>query len=180
MDRSVEGYELACSSEIRPSGVGVKVFVRIPGEPWDDDAARRFGGYGGELLEVAQTLIAERDPDGPGIRRGFREEFCLWFREAGLDPVFVEEIPNEYCPRPCCMHRPWFVVTSRIGHIKIGWRKRVVHLEWTRSMATESASVLFPAENVTKLDHTIHAWSGEKVVEYLGVLKADAERQKEG
>ena len=75
--------------------------------------------------------------------------------------IFVEEIPNGYCSSYCCKHLPWFIVTTNKGRIKIGWRKRVINIDWSDSIIEEDADTLFPNEDVTKFDKTIHAWGYE-------------------
>lgn len=84
--------------------------------------------------------------------------------------IFVEEIENGYCSDYCCKHLPWFVVTTVKGRIKIGWRKRVINITWDESTIEETAENLFPDEDVTKFDKTIHAWGYEKAKEYIDLL----------
>ena len=90
----------------------------------------------------------------------------------GSRNIYVEEIPNGYCSDYCCKHLPWFIVTTNKGRIKIGWRKRVIHLEWTDTIIKEDAETLFPSKDVTKYDKVIHAWGYEKAKEYLNKLLA--------
>ena len=86
------------------------------------------------------------------------------------DPVFVEEIPNGYCDRYCCRHLPWFVVTTNVGRITIGHRKRVISIDWGGTVGTLSAQELFPDEDVTKHDKMIHAWSIEDAKRYVATI----------
>ena len=88
--------------------------------------------------------------------------------------ILVEEIPNGYCHDWCCRHLPWFVVTTEIGRFKIGWRKRVINIEWEETRVTKTASELFPDDDVTKSGRTIHAWSLEDAKRYVQtILDAD-------
>lgn len=84
--------------------------------------------------------------------------------------VFIKAIPNGYCSRACCEHLPWLQVTTALGVITLGWRKRVIVIDWTDSVLTTTAQELFPEEDVTKQGKLIHAWSYEKAREYLGVI----------
>lgn len=84
-------------------------------------------------------------------------------------PIYVTEIPNGYCHDACCEHLPWFVVTTKIGPIKIGWRKSVISIDWSETKAPD-AEILFPKEDVTKHGQLIHAWGYEKAKEYISVL----------
>lgn len=88
----------------------------------------------------------------------------------GNREIFIEEIPNGYCSRYCCKHLPWFIITTNKGRIKIGWRKRVIHIEWTDTIIKENAEKMFPNEDVTRFDKVIHAWGPEKAKEYINLL----------
>lgn len=61
-------------------------------------------------------------------------------------------------------------MTTPIGHIKIGWRKRVVVIDWSETIVKENADDLFPDEDVTKVGKLIHAWGVKKATEYVGKL----------
>lgn len=87
---------------------------------------------------------------------------------------FVEEIPNGYCPDYCCKHLPWFIVTTQVGLIKIGWRKRVIEIDWSETHRTKSSHELFASEDVTKGEREIHAWSYEKARDYIeAIIRSD-------
>ncbi len=86
--------------------------------------------------------------------------------------IYVEEIPNEYCSGACCVNRPWLIVTTPMGRIKIGPRKRVISISWEDSLIKQTAQELFPGEDVTKDGRTIHAWGIDKAREYVGRLLA--------
>lgn len=87
-------------------------------------------------------------------------------------PIFVEELPNGYCSDWCCTHLPWFKVTTTKGHITVGWRKRVLNIDWAALREPKHADELFAYEDVTKGKHSIHAWSLEKAREYITKLLA--------
>ena len=88
------------------------------------------------------------------------------------DKVFVEEIPNGYCSDWCCRHLPWFVVTTEVGRFKIGWRERVINIDWSETVGTKKAGDLFAGENVTKGDKYIHAWSLGDAKRYITDIMA--------
>jgi hypothetical protein len=93
-----------------------------------------------------------------------RDELLAGF---GSDAIFVEEIPNGYCPDYCCAHLKWFIVTTKLGRIKIGWRKRVINIDWSETQGTKTSEELFPSENVTKETRLIHAYGGDKARDYV-------------
>lgn len=70
---------------------------------------------------------------------------------------------------------PWFLVTTPDGDIKIGYRKRVIHIEWmnnykpfTETFENESVTKCFQAQEVQRF---IHAWTLDKAMEYLRKAK---------
>jgi len=92
---------------------------------------------------------------------------------------------------------PWFELRTRRGNIVIGWRKRVIQLDWSDVLSREldrltcgirdwsnrqrvkestharlDADRLFASENVTKGGSLIHAWGPEKATEYLKKLRS--------
>lgn len=85
----------------------------------------------------------------------------------GLGAIFIEEIPNGYCSDWCCEHLPWFIATTKIGRIKIGWRKSVINIDWSDTLNPYTAEELFKDEDVTKGEKFIHAWSTEKAGSYI-------------
>ena len=87
---------------------------------------------------------------------------------------FVEEIPNGYCSQYCCKHLPWFIVTTQVGRVKIGWRKRVIQIDWSETRNTKNSEELFAKEDVTKEAKMIHAWSYEDAKRYLEAIIASA------
>lgn len=183
---SVEGYELGYSEE-GSSGAfgsyGIKVFVK-QARPFRDEDSAVFYEPARMILNGLRTNIAKADLRGLAERQQSREKFIAIFAAAGLSPVFVEEIQNGYCSDPCCLNRPWFVVTSSIGHIKIGWRKSVINIDWSRSIVKTAGKDLFPSENVTRGEagepdpQTIHAWGYDKATDYLARIRLAAEEGK--
>jgi hypothetical protein len=95
-----------------------------------------------------------------------------WFTEL-LDQAIgytkLIAIPNGYSSR---FNRPWFLVHTPFGPIKIGWRKRVISIHWDKAegLADRDGDQLFADEQVTKGRHMVHAWGREKAIEYLRKL----------
>ena len=84
-----------------------------------------------------------------------------------LGDCYIES-PNEYYRSE--YSEPWYIFYTSKGPLKVGWRKRVIHLDWSGFPAKMSASELFPSEDVTKGPHYIHAWGFEKLERYVKVL----------
>lgn len=82
--------------------------------------------------------------------------------------IYIDFILNEY--NPTNVHDPWLIVTTSKGRIKIGWRKRVISIDWSGSAIQHRANDLFKGEEVTKDEKLIHAWGIEKAQEYINAL----------
>ena len=103
---------------------------------------------------------------------------------AGAKSIRYKLIPNEYCSRECCSNRPWFMFHTPIGDIKIGWRKRVISIQWQDSYPEFDLSI-FDSEDVTKCIgkndvepgspvssyREIHAHNIDKMYEYLRLAR---------
>jgi hypothetical protein len=100
----------------------------------------------------------------------YEQEFRELLGKAGFDIVAMQSMPNEYCPCEVCA--PWFNVETPYGCIKIGWRKRVINIDWSGITEAGFASdneilALFVGEDITKGTNYIHAWGWEKAQDYL-------------
>ena len=86
-----------------------------------------------------------------------------------------ELLPNGYYKD--APHIPWFLYHTPDGDIIVGWRKRVISLEWQENFKAFDFEKLFSSENATKWQKNgkrgIHACGEDKAAEYLWkVLKA--------
>ena len=150
---------------------GIKIFMSAhPRMPDMQKIARTANGYKAmELLEY--ELLKEvyaNDPEAQKHAQEQRErltQHCF-----GDQPVFVEDLPNGYCRQGCCAHLPWFKVTTAVGPIVIGWRKRVINIDWSETKGTKTAEELFPKEDTTKETRLIHAWTYEKARAYTDAI----------
>lgn len=97
-----------------------------------------------------------------------RRMMSLVYRDADYQ---FELLPNGYCNQDCCSHIPWFLFHTIDGDIIMGWRKRVISIEWQENYKSFDMNELFSTEDVTKWESDgkrgIHAWSNEKAYEYL-------------
>jgi hypothetical protein len=58
---------------------------------------------------------------------------------------------------------PWWLVRVPNGLIEIGWRKRVISIDWTET----DVRSLVTSDDVTKSETKVHAWSMENALTYL-------------
>lgn len=84
-----------------------------------------------------------------------------------LHEIDFRAIPNQYDDWEG--YKPWFIVTTPDGKIKIGWRKRVINIEWLDDY--KQFSEQFKDEDTTcdfnYQERYIHAWGKDKCIEYL-------------
>lgn len=82
-----------------------------------------------------------------------------------------ELLPNGYCNQECCSDIPWFLFHTIDGDIIMGWRKRVISIEWQKNYKPFDMKELFGEEDVTKWEDDgkrgIHAWGSTKAYIYL-------------
>lgn len=80
-------------------------------------------------------------------------------------------LPNGYCNLECCINIPWFMFHTPDGDIKMGWRKRVIFIEWQENYKSFDFNKLFGQEDVTKWSEKgkcgIHAWGRDVCFDYL-------------
>lgn len=157
-----------------------------PKEEWERSIEKNEHGWLSEMDGITDSyIIQEGDELFINVWRFFhgecnrryrhtREEsrFRELFLGAGFQVENMISLPNEYCPCEFCA--PWFNVVTDFGTIKIGWRKRVINIDWSnlhpRYRKWHIISI-FEEEDVTKGHSSIHAWGMEKAGEYLKRLR---------
>lgn len=188
----LEGYELAYSEErMGRESFGMKLYVMRPPAtvariaaldrtPRPDGSltprersSTLFYDVGREVMEKLEMQSAELDPAVGAQANLTAAELTACFVKAGLGPIFVERIPNKYWgpADPMSLRHPWLLVTTRLGHFEIGWRKRVINIDWSRTTIGKRPD-LFLDQGVTVGDTYVHAYGYEKAGEYLARLGA--------
>jgi hypothetical protein len=168
VEQSLEGYVEGCSwGRAGPDGTfGVKIFVKMTRH--FDRETDDVSAHAEAILELLQKNTVLKDPSLPtqqaSVEAGYRALFET--------PIFLRRIPNQYCHLPCCLHIPWAEVTTPIGLFTVGRRKRVISIDWSQTLVSQTAEELFPEEKVTKDGCLIHAWSHEKAKEYIQAIHA--------
>ena len=70
---------------------------------------------------------------------------------------------------------PWFLFHTPDGDIIMGWRKRVISIEWQENYKAFDFNTLFAKEDVTKWyrggKRGIHAWGESKAYDYLKMVR---------
>lgn len=108
------------------------------------------------------------------------EQARALFVLAGIEVQSIHRIENKYWPESYIELRsksPWWLAQTPVGLIQIGWRKRVISINWENT----SVRQVVTADDVTKDDTGVHAWSYIKALEYLTTLRgAFPERASQG
>ena len=105
-----------------------------------------------------------------------QEQFQTAFKLAGAWPATFEPIENEYAPGATLYYTNWFIVTTPLAQFKVGWRKRVIHLE-VLDPEIDIAS-LFPDEKTTKWYDGIHCWGLLTLSEYVSEISSQLLERK--
>lgn len=93
---------------------------------------------------------------------------------AAIEPVAVYELANKYWP-DCDAYaqlrrdNPWWLVLTTAGPVVIGWRKRVISINWEGT--TVRGKMTADDQTTSELDYC-HAWTYAKAVEYLSTLQS--------
>lgn len=94
-----------------------------------------------------------------------REVFTKAFLNAGIEGNF-KAIPNGYNSDE--FYDPWFEVKTPFGVFTVGWRRRVISLEWENISIDMS---IFSEEDVTKWESGIHVYGTENLTRYLKMIR---------
>jgi hypothetical protein len=106
-----------------------------------------------------------------------KDEAVALFTLAGFTVTKTWALENQYWPNHpnyCDLRTPWWLVRTEIGLIEIGWRKRVISIDWSD---TPIKMNIPEADSWVTHDETYtHAHGAAKALEYLTLLKAAAQR----
>lgn len=107
-----------------------------------------------------------------------REEMMALFLLAGVEVLGAWELANQYWPSVEAyavtrMNSPWWLVRTKAGLVEIGWRKRVISINWFDTPIRKEVTT----DSVTKGETDVHAWSEAKAVEYLTVLGREINKE---
>ena len=139
--------------------------------PRDADVPIRASN-GGEITGMgfgAMGTVLTDDYRPEHSDRSKWELFESMFKMARIPVLAHYELVNPYWPRSytnTVLENPWWLVKTPVGLIKIGWRKRVISIDWSdtpiRAIVTD--------DDTTKEENMVHAWTELKAIEYLQAL----------
>lgn len=107
----------------------------------------------------------------------FAEKIKAVVEEAGYKIEEIQCFKNQYWNSVTA--NPWLHVKTDLGVLEIGERKHVIHLDWRLADGINvDGTLYFESEDVTKDKTLIHAWSRDKLVEYLRTLREFPRRDR--
>lgn len=150
---------------------------------WEKGIVNNEWGWLAERDGVTNTYVIQDGDEGffnvgtyfhracnrADLEATYRERFRKVFEAAGFDNVKLTATTNRYSQGD--HDAPWYNVDTGNGKILIGWRKRVINIDWSK-MKVKGAAELFQDEEVTKNPSSIHAWGWDKATEYLSRLRS--------
>lgn len=147
----------------------VKLYINgeLPGSISDEDIYDIFYNVLPKVNVKIQDKLMSKDIE---LLKMFEDEIKELENLFDGKAIYTKQIENKYSDPGSLKFRKWLEVTTRKGIIVIGWRKRVINIDWSRSDIKNTAHDLFPDENVTKGDYYIHARGINKAKEYIDVL----------
>lgn len=113
--------------------------------------------------------LVEEEPKAKKMKPWIDEERVRgMFVLAGIEIQSIHQLENKYWPDHADYDdirraSPWFLVQTKYGLIELGWRKRVMVINWEDTNMDADITV----DQTTKTLRMVHAWSYPKAVEYL-------------
>lgn len=107
------------------------------------------------------------------------QEMRAVFLLAGFEILDFERIENQYWPdvpdyAESRAKSPWWIVRTEYGKIRLGDRKRVCRIEWSRIGLVKADTLT--KDDTTTFDYGIDAWTRAKIVEYLTQLREELQQ----
>lgn len=109
-----------------------------------------------------EVCVQTRHKDDKKNKEEEKEKLLSLFKLAGIKVACHWNIENGYGGDAA----DWLLVRTEIGLIEIGWRKRVISIDWS-----DTGIQYFIEDDVTKNEHSCHAWNYENAIKYLKGLK---------
>lgn len=120
----------------------------------------------GDQAEFHKLKFVHGDCQRRQKNRYWKNELKRAFVQAGYQKVSFTTKPSGYHSG----YPDWYDVTTEIGVVEIGSRKRVVHIGVQNVLHAARLDILFKKEDVAKTERYVHAWDKDKVVEYLRAI----------
>lgn len=128
--------------------------------------------YFGNLLKILQRKYPDKvaesaravDADTRICR--FTQDICCALLDLSSIKVnAIWKLPNDYWGTDA-ITGPWWLVRTNKGMLRLGWRKRVLELDWSDT----PIKLVVTSDEVTKTESMVHANTLAKAAEYLTTL----------
>lgn len=161
--------KLLSSYETRGEYGPVKLCIsgELPSSLSDEDISDIFYGVLPKVNVKIQDKLMSKDSM---LLKMFEDEIEDMKNIFNGKAINTEQIENQYSNLGCLKFRKWLKATTRKGIIVVGYRARVINIDWSRSDIKKTAYDLFPNEDATKGDYYIRARSIDKAKEYIDIL----------
>jgi hypothetical protein len=104
------------------------------------------------------------------------EEVRSVFTLAGINVVKLWKTDNQYQGSSYRTNPdipPWWLVQTTVGIVVIGWRSRVIEIDWSDTDIYFNDEKPITKDEVTKTNTYVHAYGLTKAVEYLTALRKE-------
>lgn len=145
-------------------------------------------------IVVAPNFVTKRTygrrysvrPDGELLEYTYSHRACVTLQEnaeiskkfidlieaAGIDIIDMTPIENQYHKSSTADN--WYAITTSIGTVVIGWRKRVISMQWVfLNNSIVDLSNIIKTTNTIGSDY-VHAYGYDQLGEFLKVIKLSA------
>lgn len=153
---------------------------------WEKDVVVNQMGWLAERDGVTDERIVEVGDDGffnrwqyfhvacrdAHVAERTKEEFDGILREAGYTELTLVPCRNEY--GSVAYRGPWYLFSYKGATIRVGWRKRVIEIDWSRvDSAALRASIaeLFTDVESTHTDKVVHASNPTEAAQFLSDIR---------
>ncbi len=115
-----------------------------------------------QKLDKSCELVKGKEPPGYSLTLYNRQD--QWLKDRFPLAIRPEDLPAD---RMVWKNGSEIQAIGRgADQVRLCWRKRVIEIKWEPSVAGP-ADIVFPGEDVTKIDRSIHAWGYDKAKLYI-------------
>lgn len=151
----------------RDGGFGIKIYAGSTVRELTNDDYRACKKHIEAIEKTIRDRIYLESPRATAAMEKEKRDLLSCFPQ----PIWVKEIPNEYWSNDVYgKTSPWFLVTTIRGVFKVGWRKRVIELDWSDTEIQHAADDLWPDKDNTKDGKSIHCWGYDVLKKRVDVL----------
>ena len=150
--------------------ISVEIIPEFSSREFNEEEKQYISQKLHEIFQGLENLIIKNDPEVIDKKSQWDKDVRLVFQKAEISSVYFQKIPSQYAPNDP-YYPDWYRVTTPKGIITLGPRKRVYEIDYSELEGDKiPANDLFEKENVTASEFYVHAWSIDKLIEYLEII----------